>query len=254
MLLETMDPPTSTPGVAGLPAPAALMQMLFGKHITYCLSAVARLGVADHMSQSPVPVETLAANVGAHSPSLYRVMRMLSSVDVFQESTGKRFALRPIGELLKTDTAGSMRYSAIQMGERWSTRAMEHFTDSVRTGKDGITQAFGKNVFEYFADQPEEADVFNRSMTNFSSLVVEPIIDSYDFSTIERLADIGGGHGMLLASILRHHPHMNGVVYDLPEVVFSGTGSSHFVGCENRVEFEGGASLKGRQPAATPTL
>ena len=34
---------------------------------------------------------------------------------------------------------------------------MEYFTETVRTGQDGITKAFGKNVFELFADSPEEA-------------------------------------------------------------------------------------------------
>jgi hypothetical protein len=127
------------------------------------------------------------------------------------------------------------------MGERWSTRAMEHFTDTVRTGQDGITKAFGKNVFELFSESPEEAEVFNKSMTAFSSVVVDPIVAAYDFNWINRMADIGGGHGYLLASILKSNPQMRGVVYDLPEVVFGGARSSHFNGCEGRVEFEAGS-------------
>jgi hypothetical protein len=111
----------------------------------------------------------------------------------------------------------------------------------VRTGQDGITKAFGKNVFELFADSPEEAEVFNKSMTAFSSLVVDPIVAAYDFTWIDRMADIGGGHGYLLASILKSNPQMRGVVYDLPEVVFGGAGSSHFDGCKGRVEFEAGS-------------
>jgi hypothetical protein len=215
--------------------------MLFGKHITYCVSAVARLGVADHMAEGPVSVELLAERTGAHAPSLYRVMRCLASFEVFEEFSGKRFALKPIGDLLRTDNPNSLRYSAIQMGERWSTRAMEHFTDTVRTGQDGITKAFGKNVFELFAESPEEAEVFNKSMTAFSSVVVDPIVAAYHFDWIDRMADVGGGHGYLLASILKSNPQMRGVVYDLPEVVFGGAGSSHFDDCKGRVEFEAGS-------------
>lgn len=194
-------------------------------------------------------VERLAENTGSHAPSLYRVMRCLASFNVFQEFPGKRFALKPVGELLITDSPNSLRYSAIQMGERWSTRAMEHFTDTLRTGQDGITQAFGKNVFELFKDSPEEAEVFNKSMTAFSSVVVDPIVAAYDFSGIDRLADIGGGHGYLLASILKSTPNMRGVVYDLPEVVFGGVGSAHFTGCNARVEFEAGSFFE-RVPSA----
>jgi DNA-binding IscR family transcriptional regulator len=63
---------------------AAMVQLLFEKHITYSLSAVARLGVADHMSEYPVSVEKLAQQVGAQPAALYRVMRMLAGVGVFE--------------------------------------------------------------------------------------------------------------------------------------------------------------------------
>jgi hypothetical protein len=240
-MLETLNEPVLDMAAEPVPPPMALMQMLFGKHITYCVSAVARLGVADHMTAGPVGVERLAEQTGSHAPSLYRVMRCLASFDVFEELSGKRFALRPVGDLLRTDNPNSMRYSAIQMGERWSVRAMEHFTDTVRTGEDGITKAFGKNVFELFSESPEEAEVFNKSMTAFSRVVMDPIVASYDFSWIDRMADVGGGHGHLLASILKKNPLMRGLVYDLPEVVFGGAGTPHFHGFEERVEFQGGS-------------
>ncbi len=93
MMVETLQEPVLNTGAEQVPPPMALMQMLFGKHITYCVSAVARLGVADHMTAGPVHVERLAEKTGSHAPSLYRVMRCLASFDVFEELSGKRFAL-----------------------------------------------------------------------------------------------------------------------------------------------------------------
>jgi hypothetical protein len=72
-----------------------MMQLLFGKQITYSLAAIARLGVADHMGATPISIETLAEKVDAHGPSLYPVMRMLTSVGVFRE-TERQFALTRI--------------------------------------------------------------------------------------------------------------------------------------------------------------
>jgi len=91
-----------------LPHSAKLMQLLFGKQITYSIAAVARLGVADHMSATPVAIELLAEKVGAQTPSLYRVMRMLSSVGVFRQ-TERQFSLTPVGELLRSDHKNSGR-------------------------------------------------------------------------------------------------------------------------------------------------
>ncbi|MFL6350956.1 MAG: methyltransferase [Bryobacteraceae bacterium] len=240
MLLEKKNPAVATEPETP-PASAALLQLLFGKHITYSLSAVARLGVPDHMSGAPVPVDELATKTGAHSPSLYRVMRTLASVGVFQEFPGKRFSLTPVGQLLQTDAPGSLRYLAIQLGDRWSVRAWEHFTDTIRTGEDSVTKAFGKNVFQLFAEEPEQAETFNRSMTNLSAAMLEPIVNAYDFSSINRLADVGGGRGMLLASVLTRYPQMRGVVYDLKEVVTGAIGEPHFSTCKERVELEAGS-------------
>ena len=44
------QPATETP-----PSPVVMMQLLFGKQLTYSLSAVARLGVTDHLGEGDAP-------------------------------------------------------------------------------------------------------------------------------------------------------------------------------------------------------
>jgi len=104
-----------------------LGQLLFGKQMTYCLSGVARLGVADHMNATPMAVEEIAGKTGAHAPSLYRVMRLLASMGVFKEEQGKRFALTPAGELLKSEASGTMRYFAMMFGDEWTHARLRTF-------------------------------------------------------------------------------------------------------------------------------
>jgi len=222
------------------PPPQALMQLLFGKQITYSLSGVARLGVADHMGGTPRPVEEIAAKVGAHAPSLYRVMRLLASLSVFREEAPRQFALTPIGELLKTGTPASLRYTAMMFGEEFSTRAYEHFAACLRTGTDGVSEAFGKPIWDVLAERPEQFETFQNAMTNSTGVMAQAIMEAYDFSGIERLADIGGGHGLLLASFLRAYPDLKGVLFDLPEVIAS-VPKEQFVGCEDRIALEAGS-------------
>ena len=56
-------------------------------------------------------------------------------------------------------------------------------------------------------------------MTSDTAQSGTAITDIYDFSGIGRLVDVGGGHGLLLATILRTHPTLRGVLFDRPEVV-----------------------------------
>ncbi len=136
-----------TQGTAEAPPPPtmAMMQLLFGKQLTYSLSGVARLGVADHMDGDAKAGRGDRGQSGAHAPSLYRVMRMLASFGVFREGPPRHFALTPIGELLKTDAPGSLRYMAMMFGEEFSTRAYEHIAACLRTGTDGVSKAYGKH-------------------------------------------------------------------------------------------------------------
>jgi hypothetical protein len=225
---------------AALPLPLVMMQFLFGKQLTYSLSGVARLGVADHMDGSAKPVEEIAGKVGAHAPSLFRVMRMLASLGVFKEGPSRSFALTPVGELLKTDAPGSLRYMAMMFGEEFSTRAYEHIADCLRTGGDGVTEAYGKDIWAVLAERPEQCETFQRAMTNSTAGAADAIVEAYDFSRIERLADVGGGHGLLLASILRRNPKLQGVLYDRPEAV-AGVPQNQFAGCEARIGIEAGS-------------
>lgn len=218
---------------------SALMQLLFGKQITYALAGVARLGVADQMNSAPISIDALAEKVGAHSPSLYRVMRMLAGVGVFKEGPERQFALTPVGVQLKTNAQGSLRYMAMLFGDEWTTRAYEHFVDCMRTGSDGVTKAYGKHAFDFLAERPDQAETFQRAMTN-SAVSAQAILEAYDFTGIRRVADVGGGHGVLLASILRRYPQMQGVLYDLPEVV-AGVSEDRFAGCNGRVAIESGS-------------
>ncbi len=242
MLLEmTENSASGTTAPVAPPPSAGLLQLLFSRHITYCVSALARLGVADHMNESPVDVEALAHKVAAQPAALYRVMRMLAGVGVFEETSNRKFRLTEMGALLRTDAPGSFRYLAIQFGDPWSTRCWERFTDTLKTGVDSVTLTFGKNVFELFAEEPEQAEHFNRSMTGLSAFLTEPILRAYDFSSIHRLADVGGGHGRLLAAVLNENPLMKGVVYDLPEVAAGAPGQPHLADCAGRIEFEAGS-------------
>ncbi len=231
---------TDRPAQSKPPPPMAMMQLLFGKQLTFSLSGVARLGVADHMDGTARSVEEIAAKCGAHAPSLYRIMRMLAGFGVFKEGPPRHFALTPVGELLKTSAPGSLRYMAMMFGEEFSTRAYEHIAECLRTGGDGVSEAYGKQIWEVLAERPEQCETFQRAMTNSTSVAADAIVEAYDFAGIGRLADVGGGHGLLLAAILRRYPKMQGVLFDRPEVVASAP-EDQFAGCNGRIAIEAGS-------------
>ena len=59
---------TKASAQAPIPPQRVMSQFLFGKQLTASLSALARLGVADHMGDEPVAAEVLQRCRG-HAPS-----------------------------------------------------------------------------------------------------------------------------------------------------------------------------------------
>jgi hypothetical protein len=159
---------------------------------------------------------------------------------VFAEEPGAKFALTPLGETLKTDAPGSMRAMAMMLGDEWSMNAYTRMADCIRTGIDGVTMAYGKPIFDLLAERPEQCATFQRAMSGGSAIAAQSILASYGFSGIERLADLGGGHGLLLASVLQKYPAMQGVLYDLPEVV-AGVPAGRLAACGRRLRVEAGS-------------
>jgi hypothetical protein len=227
-----------------LPPSAVLNQMLWGKAVSVSLSALAKLGVADLMESEPVSAEYLAEKTGAHAPSLYRVMRMIASLGVFTELPGRLFTLTPVGRCLRADAPDSLRALAIMIGDEFHIRAHEKLLHCVRTGGDAITAAYGKNVFELLQEEPEQAENFQRCMTAYSRMEVALLDPVMDFSGFRRIADVGGGYGMLLGHILQKNPGLHGVLFDLPSVTAAARSAGHFQGCGDRIAFETGSMFE----------
>ena len=56
-------------------------------------------------------------------------------------------------------------------------------------------------------------------MTGIHGRETGAILDAYDFSGINVIADIGGGNGSKITAILQRYPEMRGILFDLPHVV-----------------------------------
>ena len=201
-----------------VPPPAQLLQALFGFMVTRTLSAVAELNIADTLRDGPRYYTELAEAVGADQRSFHRAMRMLVSTGVFAEPEPGTFALTPVSDLLRTDVSGSMRDMAVMITAESHWLPWGRFTDTLRSGPQ---HAFGTDVFSWFqrAENKAQWDLFNAAMTSFSSATGGAVAESYDFGGFTRIVDIGGGHGLLLRTILAEAPQASGVLFDLPGVV-----------------------------------
>ena len=218
-----------------------LLRQATSFQLSQAIWVAAKLSLADHLKRGPIAVEKLASMTGCHAPALYRLLRALTAFHVFREVETRTFALTPQGVCLCSDAEDSIRdHVLLFVGENfWQTwGALLH---SVRTGETAFPQLFGlKDSFEYYARNPEESARMNHAMTAGSREIASAVVAACDFSAARTITDIGGGHGTLVASVLRANAGVRAILFDFEEVVAGAADVINKAGVAGRCEVVAG--------------
>lgn len=214
-----MDASTAPPRAATPPSPAniQLMQLTTACWASRCLHVVAELGVADALGDQPQSTEALAKTTGTHPQSLYRVLRLLASVGIFERKDGA-WNHTEASRFLRSDHPESLRDYVRMLGLPVFWGAFEDLEHSVRTGECAFAKRHPEGVFAYLAKRPKESGLFDSAMTSKSHRDIAAILPAYDFSQFATIADIAGGRGHLLRAILKNSPRTQGILFDQPHV------------------------------------
>ena len=197
----------------------AMTFLLSGHFMAQSLHAVAVLGIPDLIAAGQRTVPSLAGATKTQAGPLRRIMRALASVEVFEEDETGAFSLTPLGETLRSDVPGSLRDKAIVEAAEPMWSAFGALLDCLRTGEPSFQALHGAPVFHYLAADPTLGPIFNRSMSAQSERDNAALIAGYPFADMRLLVDVGGGYGATLGAVLRAHPRMNAVLFDIPDVI-----------------------------------
>jgi hypothetical protein len=233
---------------AGPPPEVAAIQLLYqlatGYMISSALQVVLQLGIADKLAGGPRTSADLAKETGVNDDALFRVLRALASVGVFEEQAPRQFALNLAAQFLRADQPGSVRPMGLWITSPFHFRVYSNLMHSVRTGKPAAEETVGMPVFDYFPKNPELSEIFNDAMTNFSATVAPAVAKAYDFSPFSTVVDIAGGHGETLMTVLRENPKLRGILFDLDHVIAGAVPRIEALGLKGRCETASGDFFK----------
>ncbi len=225
-----------------MPPEAAFFVLSCGHFAPRCCHVVAELGVADALGDEPMPIEDLAARVGAHPDALQRMMRLLAAHGVFERRDGG-WTHTLLSEYLREDHPRSLRAFVRMIGNQAMWDSAGALMESVRTGRTGIQSALGQSLWEYCEQNPEDGRIFDEAMTAKSHGEIVSLRPVLDVSGFKRIADIGGGRGHILAALLEDAPETQGILFDLPDVAAAAPDHA-------RIQKIGGDFLKDDLPEA----
>jgi hypothetical protein len=200
-----------------------LIRLIVGYRISQSIYVAAELRIADLLANGPQTVDELAAATKTHAGSLHRVLRFLASAGLLTEVASREFALTRLGAGLRSDIPGSPGALARLVLRKSHWEPWGHLLENVCTGHSAFEQVHGVGLFEHLEQHPEEGRLFDAAMTENTARDGIAIGHSYDFSGIATVVDVGGGQGLLIASLLRANPNLRGVLFDLPELIARGS-------------------------------
>jgi ubiquinone/menaquinone biosynthesis C-methylase UbiE len=178
----------------------------------------AELRLADLLADGPKDADDLARSTGYDAAALRRLMRALASLDLCIQLDDGSFQLRPMGSLLCAEAPNSLRSWTIWWG-RHLRPAWGNLPQRLKAGEKHGNVGAGAPDPGYLGCDTETAVAFNQAMADLTRLVSRQVMRVYDFAGMNRIVDVGGGSGQLVATILEAHPQLRATLFDLPGAI-----------------------------------
>jgi SAM-dependent methyltransferase len=102
----------------------------------------------------------------------------------------------------------------------------------------------GISVWDFRAQRPDEAAIFDRTMATIADQAADAVLSEFDFSRFSIVVDVGGGEGAFLARILAVNPMMQGILFDQNQVVERAKRALQVAGILDRCQVIGGSFFK----------
>lgn len=194
--------------------------LAWGLTSTAALVAITNLRVAEHLEFGPRTSQELSEQVGADSGALGQLLDALVSRGVFERSAEGSYSHNDLSLLLRENDPNSVSGIVQWIGYPSLWGLWPRLEYAVREGRPQSVDVYGKDFFRYIhEDEPAAAKSLSLAMTQASNHTSEAVVAAVDLSAASTVADIGGGQGHLIRTVLLRNPQVQGFLLDLPGVV-----------------------------------
>lgn len=236
-----------------VPPPFRIIQIGSAYWQSRALYEATGLGVADVIGNDEMASNEIAERLNLHADYLYRLLRMLASIGVFEDCGERHFRNNKLSNCLRSDSPQSVRemvllHNSPEMSRPW----FEALGPALRNGEVPFVKTHGEELFDYLDHHPQFDALFTGAMASVEAITGTNYLDDFDWGRFERLVDVGGSNGSKALAILKRHPHMRALVFDRPQVIenaiadWRGKVDAKLLA---RITFSGGDMLESIPPA-----
>jgi len=193
------------------------------------LHAAVRLDIASVLGDEQLAVDVIAARVLAQPDAIYRLLRMLAAMGIFDEVSPRVFKNNALSTYLREDNPKNVRamilmHNSLEMSQPW----FEQLEQGVRSGDVPFQISHGRELYAYMDDHAEFDALFARAMDSVEALTGDSFATDFDWGRFDRIIDVGGSKGSKSLAILKRYPHLTALVFDRNQVIQ--TAASYWAG------------------------
>lgn len=185
--------------------------------VSRAIHTVAQLGLANHMSLEPKPINDLAKATGTKPELLERLMNFLTAYQIFHKKDDA-YSLTDLSKPLRDDDPHSIRAVLCMVDDAW-WQAFSHMDKVLQTGKSGFFHQHDNDFFNFLSQSPERQHNFDQGMAKLSTYDDHAIAKAFDYGKYPTIVDMGGGRGGLARAIAKHYPQVQIILFDTPSVI-----------------------------------
>ncbi len=197
------------------PPPVKILEALFGALEHRVLVLLCRFKIPDVL-RSPMSLENLARQVGADVARLEPIVRFAAARGWLRLDRRGRVRSTRVTEFLRTDHPGGWQAWVQFAGGDEVVDAIKYL--DLRAG-DSFAAANGEPFFQWMQHHPGRWAAFDEAMSAGARMHALTLHSAIEWESVRSVCDVGGGTGELLIGLLELEPTLQGIVFDLPEVI-----------------------------------
>lgn len=195
-----------------------LLKKIHGAQIAQLLTTACRLELFDLIGEGRAPLNFLADKTKIEPKLLERFLLSLVALELLEEEKGL-FNLTEQGRYLRQESEDSLFAIAQLKGAPFLWQAQGALYEGLKANRSPFELIHGCDLFSYLESHPEESALFHNAMRSYEEKSSKKIIESLDFSPFHIIADIGGGFGGFLSTVLERAPNARGILFERSSVI-----------------------------------
>lgn len=202
------------------PPPFRLMQIGSAFWQSRALYVAVRLDIASQLGGALLSAEEIATRLSVHPDALYRLLRLLAAMGIFEEVSPRHFRNNALSNFLRTDNPRNVRAMILMHNSEVMSRPWyEQLERGVREGAVPFQLAHGEGLFSYMDSHAQFDALFSQAMTSVEALSGDSYVTEFDWGRFTRVIDVGGSRGAKSVAIMKRHPGLRALVVDRAQTI-----------------------------------